>query len=87
MIRKFLKSISYPLIAVFFMGSVISCEEDFTDIGASIVDNGEFTTSDTVFNIEVTGKNIERVQADGLALGGVLGQYLLGVHNLSLIHI
>ena len=81
MIRKFFKSISYPLIVVFFIGSVISCEEDFTDIGASIVDNGEFTTSDTVFYIEVTGKNIERVQADGLSIGGVLGQYLLGVHN------
>lgn len=83
MIRKFLKGISYPLIAVFFIGSVISCEEDFTDIGASIIDNGEFSTNDTVINIEVTGKNIERVQADGLTIGGVLGQYLLGVHNNS----
>ena len=81
MLRKYFKITLYILITTFFMGFVISCEEDFTDIGTSIVSNGEFTTKDTVFEIEVTGKNIEKVQADGLAIGGLLGQYLLGVYN------
>lgn len=81
MLRKFLKATSYILITAFFFGSVISCEEDFTDIGTSIVNNGQFTTNDTIFEIEVTGKNIEKVRSDGLAIGGILGQYLLGVYN------
>jgi hypothetical protein len=63
--------------------SIVSCEEDFTDIGTSIVNNGEFSTNDTIFEIEVTGKNIENVQADGFQIGGILGQYLLGVYNNS----
>ncbi len=83
MLRKYIKVAGYVLMTTFFLSLVISCEEDFTDIGTSIVRNGEFTTNDTVFEIEVTGKNIENVQADGLAIGGLLGQYLLGVYNNS----
>ena len=79
MLRKYIKATVYVAVTAFLFGSVISCEEDFTDIGTSIVNNGEFTTNDTIFEIEVTSKNIENVQADGLAIGGVLGQYLLGV--------
>ena len=70
-------------ITVFLFVSIVSCEEDFTDIGTSIVNNGEFSTNDTIFEIEVTSKNIENVQADGFEIGGVLGQYLLGVYNNS----
>ncbi|MGY8971639.1 MAG: DUF4270 family protein [Flavobacteriales bacterium] len=81
MLRKYIKATVYVAVTAFLFGSVISCEEDFTDIGTSIVNNGEFTTNDTIFEIEVTAKNIENVQADGLAIGGVLGQYLLGVYN------
>ena len=81
MLRKYIKATVYVAVTVFLFGSIISCEEDFTDIGTSIVNNGEFTTNDTIFEIEVTAKNIENVQADGLAIGGVLGQYLLGVYN------
>tara|TARA_B100000787_G_scaffold106371_1_gene78921 strand:- start:2954 stop:4585 length:1632 start_codon:yes stop_codon:yes gene_type:complete len=81
MLRKYTRATISVVITVFLLGSVISCEEDFTDIGTSIVSNGAFTTNDTVFEIEVTGKNIEKVQADGLAIGGLLGQYLLGVYN------
>jgi len=81
MLRKYIKATVYVAVTAFFFVSIISCEEDFTDIGTSIVNNGEFTTNDTIFEIEVTAKNIENVQADGLAIGGVLGQYLLGVYN------
>ena len=81
MLRKYLKAAVSVVFTAFLLGSVISCEEDFTDIGTSIVNNGEFTTNDTVFEIEISAKNIEKVQADGLSIGGLLGQYLLGVHN------
>ena len=83
MLRKYMKATVSVAITVFLFVSIVSCEEDFTDIGTSIVNNGEFSTNDTILEIEVTGKNIENVQADGFEIGGVLGQYLLGVYNNS----
>ena len=81
MLRKYIKATVYVVFTAFLLGLVVSCEEDFTDIGTTIVNNGEFTTNDTIFEIEISAKNIEKVQADGLSIGGLLGQYLLGVHN------
>tara|TARA_B100000767_G_scaffold274670_1_gene308440 strand:- start:1606 stop:3189 length:1584 start_codon:yes stop_codon:yes gene_type:complete len=81
MLRKYIKATLYVVVTAFFLGSVISCEEDFRDISTGIIRNGEFTTKDTIFQIEVLGKNIENVQSDGFVIGGVLGQYLLGVYN------
>ena len=51
MLRKYLKAALGVVFTAFLLGSVISCEEDFTDIGTSIVNNGEFTTNDTIFEI------------------------------------
>lgn len=81
MLKKLAKPLFYSIMLAFFLSFVISCEEDFTDIGTTIVENNEFTTNDTVFEVIVSGKDIPRVQADGLQLGGSLGQYLLGVYN------
>ena len=81
MLRKYIKATCYVVFTAFLLGLVVSCEEDFTDIGTSIVNNDQFTTNDTVFEIEMTAKNIAKVQADGLSIGGLLGQYLLGVYN------
>lgn len=81
MLRKYTKSFVYIGLFTFFLSAVISCEKDFTDIGTTIVSNTEFSTGDTVLEIEMTAKDIQNVQSDGLALGGVLGQYLLGVYN------
>tara|TARA_B110000003_G_scaffold172618_1_gene172176 strand:+ start:16000 stop:17586 length:1587 start_codon:yes stop_codon:yes gene_type:complete len=81
MLRKYFKTTLYVVATAFFLGSALSCEEDFRDISTGMIRNGEFITKDTIFNIEVSGKNIENVQSDGFAIGGVLGQYLLGVYN------
>lgn len=81
MLKKLAKPLLYSIGLAFFLSFVISCEEDFTDIGTTIVSNNEFTTNDTVLEVFITAKDIERVQADGLGLGGSLGQYLLGVYN------
>lgn len=81
MLRKYMKATLSVVFTAFLLGLVVSCEEDFTDIGTSIVNNGEFTTNDTIFEIEISSKNTEKVRADGLSIGGLLGQYLLGVHN------
>ena len=81
MIKKMAKSLLYVGCFTLLANLVISCEEDFTDIGTTIVSNNEFSTGDTVLEVIVTAKNIETVRADGLAIGGSLGQYLLGVYN------
>lgn len=81
MLRKYTKSFVYIGLFTFFLSAIISCEKDFTDISTTIISNTDFSTGDTILEIEMTSKDIESVQADGLALGGVLGQYLLGVYN------
>ncbi len=81
MLKKYLRPFITLVVLAFFFNVVISCEDDFTDIGTSIVTNNQFTTHDTLIEIEITPKNIESVRADGLAIGGVLGQYLLGVYK------
>ena len=81
MLKKYIRATSIVAVTAIFIGLVVSCEEDFTDIGTTIVSNGEFTTNDTIINIEVTAKDIANVRADGLQIGGILGQYLLGVYN------
>ncbi len=74
------KGVFLSTIAIFFSG-IISCEKDFTDIGTSIIKNNIFNTKDIILEIEITNKPITSVRADGLALKGYLGQYLLGVYN------
>ena len=81
MLKKLIRPLFYIGGLAFFLSAVISCEDDFTDIGTTIVSNNQFTTNDTVFEVFVVGKDIERVQSDGIRLGGTLGQYLLGVYN------
>ena len=71
MIKKMAKSLLYVGCFTLLANLVISCEEDFTDIGTTIVSNNEFSTGDTVLEVIVTGKNIETVRADGLAIGGI----------------
>lgn len=81
MIKKFLKPLLYIGSVVLFLSVAISCEEDFTQIGTSIVDNNQFNTNDTAFFVTLVGKDIPRAQSDGLAPRGPLNQYLLGVYN------
>ncbi|MFY0628769.1 MAG: DUF4270 domain-containing protein [Flavobacteriaceae bacterium] len=83
MLKKYTRTFVYVGLFTCLLGAVISCEKDFTDIGTEIVSNGDFSTSDSILEIEITSKSIDRVQTDGFDIGGVLGQYLLGVYNNS----
>ena len=76
------RSIVIGVLLVIFSG-IISCEKDFKDIGSSVINNTEFDTKDTILEVDVVTVPITSVRADGIALGGVLGQYLLGVYNNS----
>lgn len=66
---------------ILLVAGVISCEKDFTDIASSVINNNEFTTKDTVLDVFISEKPVTSVRADGIELGGALGQYLLGVYN------
>ena len=81
--KNITRSLYLGVFATIFIG-IISCEKDFTDIGSSVVTNTKFSTNDTILEVVVDGKPIDRVRADGFSLSsGTLGQYLLGVYNNS----
>ena len=74
------KSVYLAILMMFFIG-IVSCEKDFNDIATSVVTNSKFDTKDTIIDVVVVNKAITSVRADGLTIGGSLGQYLLGVYN------
>jgi hypothetical protein len=76
-----IKKSAYISVFILFITMVISCEKDFQDIATSVVSNTKFDTKDTIIDVEITNQQITSVRADGLTIGGVLGQYLLGVYN------
>lgn len=69
------------LIAFFigFLGIVISCEEDFTDIGSRVITNTKFDTDAIFIDITAVNSPIEKIQTDNISRQ--LGQYLLGVYS------
>lgn len=75
------KKFVYISVFVLLVSAIISCEKDFKDIATSVVSNTKFDTKDTIIEIEITNKQITNIRADGLSIGGSLGQYLLGVYN------
>lgn len=76
-----IKKSAYISVFILFITIVVSCEKDFQDIATSVVSNTKFETKDTILDIVITNKQITSVRADGLTIGGTLGQYLLGVYN------
>ncbi len=76
------KSVYFGVFILFVIG-IVSCEKDFNDIASNVVKNTKFDTKDTIIEVVVTNKAITSVRADGLTVGGTLGQYLLGVYNNS----
>lgn len=58
--------------------AVLSCEEDFTNINSSVLNNTQFSTNaDTTF-ITVKNSPLEKIQSDNIS--SAIGQYLLGVY-------
>lgn len=60
---------------------IISCEEDFTDIGSNVITNTKFDTDFVEYAITLENSPLERVKSDNISRQ--LGQYLLGVYNNS----
>lgn len=76
--KNSLKKIIYLGILTCFIALVISCEEDFTDIGSGVVSNTKFDTNAEEIEVVVENSPLERIQSDNISRA--LGQYLLGVY-------
>ncbi|RCS28348.1 DUF4270 family protein [Polaribacter sp. WD7] len=86
MVRKFIRRGLSIVALLSFLVVVISCEENFADIGSGVINNTRFSSNDTILEVLVSNAPIESIRADGLSLNfspfsGFQGQYLLGVHN------
>lgn len=77
--RKFIIKSVYAGVLLSFFSTIISCEEDFTDIKSNVISNTKFKTS--TFDVEITAENsiVEKVKSDNITREP--GQYLLGVHK------
>lgn len=62
------------------LSGLISCEEDFTDIGSGVVSNTKFSTGEVFLEVEITQNNIASVRADNIGIS-LLREYWLGVYN------
>jgi hypothetical protein len=75
---KIIKKSIYVGVLLSLFSTIISCEEDFTDIGSSVISNTKFNTD--AYTVEITAENslVESVPSDNISFDP--GQYLLGVH-------
>jgi hypothetical protein len=77
-VRRIIEKSAYVVALILVFTAVISCEEDFTDIGSSIISNTKFSTSSIIVDVEMENSAITKVKSDNISAEP--GQYLLGVH-------
>ena len=77
--KKILRKSIYLGIIISFLVFIVSCEEDFTDIGSNVISNTKFDVNDEEIEITINNSPLEYVQSDNISRQ--LGQYLLGVYN------
>jgi hypothetical protein len=75
---KIIKKSIYVGVLLSIFSIVISCEEDFTNIGSSVISNTKFDTSIDTVEITVENSPIESMPSDNISFEP--GEYLLGVH-------
>lgn len=76
--KNIIKSI-YVGAVVCLSTMILSCEEDFTDIGSNVISNTKFDTNSTFVDIVAENSPLEKIQSDNISRQ--LSQYLLGVYN------
>jgi hypothetical protein len=80
-VRKIIKKSVYIVVLLSLFSAIISCEEDFTDIGSNVISNTKFNTS--TYTVEIIAENspVEDVIADNISREP--REYLLGIHSSS----
>ncbi|MFY9243841.1 MAG: DUF4270 domain-containing protein [Polaribacter sp.] len=79
--KKIIRKSVYIGTILSLFTAVISCEEDFRDIGSNVISNTKFDTNSVLLDVNAENSPLERVQSDNISQ--VLSQYLLGVYNPS----
>lgn len=77
--KKYIKKFLNVVIIAIFITTVLSCEEDFTDIGSNVISNTKFDTNAELVDIQVENSQLRRIQTDNISQQ--VNQYLLGVFN------
>ena len=72
---RIVNSVKYVGLLALILLSIVACEKDFENIGVGLVDNNQFSTKDTFFEIIAYSKNVDSSRVDGLP------QYILGVNK------
>lgn len=72
-----IKSVYVGVLLAFFT-TIISCEEDFTNIGSNVISNTKFNTSVDTVEVIVANSILDKIKADNIIREP--GQYLLGVY-------
>ncbi len=75
MIKKFVVVLKYLGVTSGVLMGVISCENDFRNVGVNIVDNNIFSTDSYISEVKAYSRDIERNQTN------TLEYYLLGVQK------
>ena len=71
--------VGYVAVFVGFLSLIISCENEFTDIGSNVITNTKFDTDGVFVDIVVENSPLQKLQSDNISRQ--LGQYLLGVYS------
>ncbi|NCT09618.1 MAG: DUF4270 domain-containing protein [Flavobacteriia bacterium] len=78
---KYIKKVGYVAVFAGFISLIISCENDFTDIGSNVITNTKFDTDAVFVDVTIENSPLEKVQSDNISRQ--LSQYLLGVYSNS----
>jgi hypothetical protein len=79
-VKNIFRKSTYLGVLFLVLSGLISCEEDFTDLGSGVVSNTKFSTGEVILEVEITQNNIAAVRADNIGVG-LLGEYWLGVYD------
>ena len=77
--KKYIIRVGYVAVFVGFLSLIISCENEFTDIGSNVITNTKFDTDGVFVDIVVENSPLQKLQSDNISRQ--LGQYLLGVYS------
>ncbi len=73
------KKIAYVGVIALFITSLMSCEDDYTEVGSSIINNTKFDIKEQSFDVSLTEKDLKAVQTDNISLP--VSEYLLGIYK------
>lgn len=79
--KKIIRKSVYVGVLFCISLAIISCEDDFTDIGSNIISNTKFDTNSITVDVSAENSPIETVQSDNISRQ--LNQYLLGIYARS----